>query len=176
MTSQIFPFMTQSPRSRISIGFFNLSINLKKRWQIEQATNKAGIDNCIYTLWGFWKFLANVLTGKCILKHRQGSIIQGRPPCSNVGKILFTGFKYKIGSDMRKMDRETNTFFMYYFTDFLLHSCMRKGAVGNRDSSSFPGRVTKPFKIPGDYEKCKHRCLYLLFMTGNCLHYWFLDT
>ena len=63
----------------------------------------------------------------------------------------------------------------------LVPICMRK-----RDSEQ-PGTVHPslgpPFfdiswnlsKFPRDYEKSKHRCLYLLYMTKHCLHNWFLQ-
>ena len=115
-------------------------------------------------------------------------IIQCRPVVMS-RKILFTAYLVQHGCLRKKGQREgfdiqgrpvlmSTSIFLYYLVhrSFLQHSCMRKGG---RDCLSFPGpsflyKITKPFKILGDYEKCKHRCLYLLYMTRNCLLNWFL--
>ena len=63
----------------------------------------------------------------------------------------------------------------------LLPSCMRK-----RDSEqprtvhlslgpTSSGKSRNLSKFPRDYEKSKHRCLYLLYMTKHCLHNWFIQ-
>ena len=63
----------------------------------------------------------------------------------------------------------------------LLLSCMRRrdseqlGTVYPSLGPPFFDKSQNLSKFPRDYEKFKHRCLYLLEMNKHCLHNWFLQ-